>query len=157
MKRTILICFLVLVIGTVAAGTIYVHEKSNEKQESIAVVDENESKAYAVVEISKESFDNKDYHTLYNTIAPVLDSYKKQQKIYTTFSFGDGTGLYFPFSDITKSGQYTKIDEKGSPTERIGDVIVNGASLSYKESAPISSGVSLNVYQYVPSEYMSVM
>ncbi len=94
-----------------------------------------------------------DAHAFLETITPTLAYYSG--KTHTTFMFEDGTGIYFPFSDITKSAQYAVVDETGLPVQCIGDIVISGTNVTYTEVPSYRSAKTQELYQYVPIDYMN--
>lgn len=112
--------------------------------------DENASRAYAIVEMDKSLLDMSD-HKFIETVTPVLEAYS--DKYYTTFDFGDGTGLYFPGSDVNETAFYGNIDENGQITQQISYISVNGTQLTREEARLSASEASLKMEEYYPDEY----
>ncbi len=112
--------------------------------------DENAARTYAIVEIDKSLLDMSD-HKFIETVTPVLEAYS--DKYYTTFDFGDGTGLYFPGSDVNETAFYGNIDENGQITQQISYISVNGTQLTREEARLSASEASLKMEEYYPDEY----
>lgn len=115
--------------------------------------DKNINREYAILSVSKKEFKKMSKREFIDKITSVLDAYK--DKLYTTFDFGDGTGIYFPFSDITKGGQYGEIDKKGIILHRIGDITIKENDVIYQKTLKMSSKESMALYKYIPSEFVT--
>jgi len=115
--------------------------------------DTNVRNKYALVPISKETLTDIDSHTYIELISPVLNGYSN--KIYTSFKFEDGTGIYYPGSNINQIAIYGEMNENGLVTQELGLIETNGTIVSYTESAPIQSVETKNMYQYLPSKYQT--
>lgn len=126
--------------------------KSPKKTKNVSI-DKNINRKYAILSVSKKEFKKMSKREFIDKITSVLDAYK--DKLYTTFDFGDGTGIYFPFSDITKGGQYGEIDKKGMILHRMGDITIKGNDVIYQKTLIMSSKESMALYKYIPSEFVT--
>jgi len=154
---TVLLCML-LVGVTIFVNNYHVGSYTdkngwihNESSQTSYDTDENLRRSYALVEMDKELLTNIDAHTFIETISPILNGYST--KLYTTFMFDDGTGVYYPESNIDNIAVYGEINETGFVTQEIGTIDVNGMTITYKEAPAMLSVESKNMYQYLPDKY----
>lgn len=106
---------------------------------------------YVRIPCDKEEFSNMTAHQFIEKITPVLKAYKG--KNYVTFDFGDGTGIYWAFSDLTYDGVYGNLDEAGVTIDTQYIIAVNGTRVTATEGSPFDSMDSINMYAYLPSGY----
>lgn len=124
----------------------FTHNTKTSEYES----DKNASRTFAIVEMDKGILGLSD-HKFIETVTPILEAYS--DKYYTTFDFGDGTGLYFPGSDVNETAFYGDIDENGLITQQISYISINGTQV-VKEAARLSaSEESLKMEEYYPEKY----
>ena len=119
------------------------------------ITDENLNRTYALIEFDKNKMDRMDAHSFIKELTPILNAYKGGQWYYTTFVFGDGTGLYFPASDINEPATYGEINEEGIVVQMYGTVSVSGTNVTYKEPGAVYSAESKDLRSYLPEEYVS--
>ena len=109
----------------------------NVENNTVYTQDENAGRSYALItQLSKEDYQTLSNHELIKKIKPVLAVYSGKQ--YTTFDFGDGTGLTFPLSDINQPAMYGTIDEIGRVLSIEETLYVSGDSIE-KVSAPATA------------------
>jgi len=144
-----------ILIAGIVATSFYINlsEKSTQQPEPAIETSKNDSNAYIVVHADKTRFEGMDAAGFLNAVKPTLDSGLADSKEYTTFMFDDGTGIYFPFSDITKGGQYVNCDENGFPESIIGYIDIAGTNVTYEEVSASLSADTSEIYQYVADEY----
>lgn len=132
-------------------------EPSTESTEIIlSTEDSNDSSPTAVVYLDAESYDSVDKHTLINIIKPSLDEYSG--KDHTTFVFKNGTGICFPFSDISQSAQYGPVDDNGELTRRDAWITIAGTQVTFEGSDPWASSESIdatNILSETDSRYIN--
>ncbi len=152
-NKVFIILGVVAVLGLGIFALTRINFNKSDNSEMITVTDENAQRDYALVEVSKEEFENMDEHQFLSKVLPILKAYSG--KNYTTLVFGDGTGIYFPFSDSTKSAQYCEIDENGLPTQQLGIIMISGTSVTYNEAPIYSSKKTIDAYKYAPNEFVN--
>lgn len=152
MKKKIVLASLMMVafVG-VAALPVFIKPNQSEQVESSSFMEENSGRDYALVNAAKKDFESIDEHQFLEKVLPLLKSYTG--KTYTTIVFEDGTGLYFPFSDPNKSAQYAKVDKKGLPTQRLGDIVIKNNKVTFTKAPDTCNKETKKAVKYVPAEY----
>lgn len=123
----------------------------NAEIESNSTVDENASRIYALVEID-DKYESLSGHDFIDKISTILSAYS--DKVYTTFLFSDGTGLYFPDSDINQIAIYGVANEKGEITDPQKYVYISGTQITLEDVSSMYSQTSQDLLNLCPDEYM---
>lgn len=146
-------------VFVLCGGLTLFQNTKNEEEATVIAADENDSREYALISVSKDNFhfesEDFDGHAFIESVSSALSESLSEGKIYTTFVFDDGTGVYFPFSDITKSAKYGIVNEEGLITETYGYITVSGTQVTYEEVPEAVSKESISLYDYVENEYLS--
>ena len=125
--------------------------KHNAETNATYEVDANKNRDYAIVELD-DKYETLSGHEFIDKITTILNAYSN--KIYTTFVFSDGTGLYFPESDINNTAFYGKVDENGIIIEEQKYLYISGTQIEIVEASESHSEQSQNLLSLIPSEYM---
>jgi len=153
------LCILLLVVSIAAKNFNFEGYKDengwihNTDTSTMYETDVNTINSYAIVTIEKTQLTNIDAHKFIETISPILNGYSDKQ--YTTILLGDGTGIYYPGSDIGKVAIYGEVNEFGIVTQELGQILVNGMTVTFTESDVIQSVETKNMYQYLPNKYQT--
>ena len=160
MKRTFIRFFGVIGIIVLITGIIafYVQNIPYKDQNGFihnkkSTVEENTAPElnYKIADIEKFDFEDPNTHAVLNTITPILE--RNKDKDYTTFRFPDGTGLYFPESDIHNAAFYGMLNKKGEVEHEYGTLLIEGTKFSYTPSGPEVSELSSVIASKIPAEY----
>lgn len=125
--------------------------KHNTETNTTYEVDVNKGRDYAIVELD-DKYETLSGHEFIDKITTVLNAYS--DKVYTTFVFSDGTGLYFPESDINNTAFYGKVDENGIIIEEQKYLYISGTQTEIIKASESHSEQSQNLMNLIPSEYM---
>lgn len=125
----------------------WVHNAEGTEYES----DPYASLNYVIVNCDKKEFSEMTSHQFLNKITPVFKAYKG--KTYVTFSFGDGTGIYWPYADKKYDGIYGSIDDLGHVTGQEMILHVDGNMVRKEEASEEVSDASVQMYQLLPEAY----
>ena len=124
----------------------------NVKESTSFEQDENVSRSYAIVTIlTKEMYESMTDHEFIERVTPILEAYAGKQ--YTTFDLGDGTGIYFPGSDIKEDAMYGPIDENGKITSVETFINISGTNVEKETTAPVFQEESKSAIEALPEEY----
>lgn len=126
--------------------------KHNVEADATYVVDENKGRDYAIVELD-DKYETLSGHEFLDKINTVLNAYAN--KTYTTFTFKDGTGLYFPESDINNVAFYGVVDETGIVTETQKYVYISGTQIETEDASEMYSKKSQDLMDLIPDNYQS--
>lgn len=159
-KKFIKFISLILVIIAIVSGVVFFFLnyswtdkfgfKHNVETTTTYETDANATRTYALVDMDKSILDYDDYK-LIQTIKPILKAYS--DKSYTTFVFGDGTGIYFPCSDINERAFYGEIDDKGGITQDILYYDFEGNTVVTSEIMNETTTDSKALWAAYPEEY----
>lgn len=130
----------------------FIDLNSDSETETSYDNDENTKRSYALVELDKSILEASE-HKLIETISPILLAYS--DKYYTTFIFDDGTGLYFPESDINNTAFYGQVNEYGIITTEFSYYTIKGTNVSIEEAKAYASEESKEMMQYYPKDMQS--
>ena len=106
---------------------------------------------YTIIDANKEEFASMTSHQFLSKINPLMKAYKGKQ--YITISFGDGTGIYWPFADSSYDGIYGVIDTKGIVTSQESLIHVEGNIVSKVEVDTGLTASSVYMWDFLPEGY----
>ena len=153
MKNKTIIIIVLLMIAVIVASIASNHFKVPQKEKATTVTEEKSNNP-CVVSADKETFKNMSEHDFVSYVTPILET-NYNSALYTTFDFKDGTGIYFPFSDISKSASYANLDSEGFPTTVIGTITINGQHVVYEELNGSYAPESKEIESYVDQSYIN--
>ena len=123
----------------------------NAESDATYAVDENKNRDYALVNL-EDKYESLSGYDFLDKITSVLDAYS--DKVYTTFLFDDGTGLYFPESDINNVAYYGVADENGLIVDPYKYVYISGTQIEIEDVSDMYSADSQSLMSLVPETYV---
>lgn len=108
---------------------------------------------YVVIDSDKTEFENMTAHQFLSKLKPIFKAYSG--KAYITFSFGDGTGLYWPYANKKYDGIYGMIDDFGTITSQKSFIHIEGNTVTSEETSSETSEDSVNMFALLPEAYYS--
>lgn len=144
-------CIFVGVSCAINKKTWETHEISNDADWGDTINDAAET-TYYIENVKKSDFENISAHGYIKKVTSTLNAHT--DKLWLMFLFDDGTGIYYPGSDVNEGAFYGVIDTSTyTMTETYGTITIKGSQVEYNKMPSYFSADSQALYALIPEEF----